>query len=327
MMKAGSSLGFGTPTVLRAGRFADIGNLRLCRSTDPLRDHRYHHRYRNSTRTKIVTASADGDRTILVFGGGSTLGTEVVTRFFADGWRVVTLDYYDASVECGGVNGCEIPLDDDNELPISLALPAGAPARTQASVALNCVRSVMQKGKVDVILNATLGYTVDGGNVFDAWEYMQKTSVESSLIAYTLAKEFLAEDGMLALLGSVAGLSITRASGLLGFACAKAATHQMVHQLAISDDIPKGASIVGLVPEVLDTPLHRSMNNDTAGENWTPCNVVAQKLLAWAESRESRPPSGALVSINTSMPLNDDEGKQHRFRLIEETSFVQPAQL
>lgn len=271
-------------------------------------------------------------RTILVFGGGSTLGADVVARFSDGGWRVVTLDYYDASVECGGVNGCALPAAD----VMSLALPAGAPARTQARVAAGCVASALgEGGRVDVVLNATLGFTAaglgDGDALFDAWEYMQRTSVESSLVAATLAARFLAPEGMLALLGSVAALANTRAPRLLGFGCAKAAVHHMVHLLAVSDDLPEGASVVGLVPEVLDTPLHRSMNSGHTDANWTPCDVVARKLFDWAETPARRPPNGALVAINTTQPddeaLEDNAEPEHRFRLIEEASFVQSAQL
>lgn len=275
--------------------------------------------------TVTACAGKPGDRsTILVFGGGSTLGTEVVNRFSMGGWRVVTLDYYDASVECGGVNGCALPEPDTNA-PVSLALPAGAPARTQASVATRCVESALCGTNVDFVVNATLGYAPDGDNVFDAWEYMQRTSVESSLIAVALARRFLSNKGMLALLGSVAALPTTKAPALMGFACAKAAVHQMVHQLAMSQYHQH--STVALVPEVLDTPLHRAMNGGQSDINWTPCEVVASKLLAWAEDIDARPPSGSLVSISTTN--NDDVNMkaQHRFRIIEEASFVRSAQL
>eukprot|EP00171_Calliarthron_tuberculosum_P019643 IDg19643t1 len=174
--------------------------------------------------TRVWMGAGGEKQTILVFGGGSTLGADVVARFSDGGWRVVTLDYYDASVECGGVNGCVLPAED----VMSLALPAGAPSRTQARVAAGCVASALgENGRVDIVLNATLGFTAaglgDGDALFDAWEYMQRTSVESSLVAATLAARFLAPDGMLALLGSVAALANTRAPRLLGFGCAKAA--------------------------------------------------------------------------------------------------------
>lgn len=276
-------------------------------------------------------ASDESKRTILVFGGGSTLGTDVVARFSMGGWRVVTLDYYDASVECGGVNGCLIPSADT----MNLALPAGAPARTQARVATRCLEGALGTDvRVDVVLNATLGYTAggvgDADALFDAWEYMQRTSVESSLVAAHLATRFLAPNGLLALVGSVAALANTRAPRLLGFGCAKAAVHQMVHLLAASDELPEEASVVALVPEVLDTPLHRSMNNGQSDGNWTPCDVVARKLFEWAETPALRPPNGALVAINTSVRderVEHDTQPEHRFRLIEEASFVQSAQL
>lgn len=84
--------------------------------------------------------------------------------------------------------------------------------------------------------------------------------------------------------------------------------------------------MIGLVPEVIDTPLHRAMNNGEAGANWTPCDVVAEKLLFWANNPDVRPPNASLVAIATSAG-EEAESMEHRFRLIQESSFVQSAQL
>lgn len=270
-------------------------------------------------------------KSILVFGGGSTLGKEVVAQFVEANWRVFTLDYYDASVECGGVNGCALPTH--SSAPVSLALPAGAPARTQVDVARKCLASSCAD-KFDVVLNATLGFTPAGLNdddLFDSTEYMYRTSVESSLVTAKLASSFMAEGGLLTLIGSVAALPSTHAPNMLGFGAAKASVHQMVRLLAgsVGADLPAKSSVVAVVPEVLDTPLHRSMNGGATGENWTPCSVVASKLLEWAQNMESRPPNAALISVATSMEDTSvsPEEKEHMFRLIKDSSFVQPAQL
>lgn len=145
--------------------------------------------------------------------------------------------------------------------------------------------------------------------MFDAWEYMQRTQVESSLVKATLAAKYLATSGMLALMGSVAAIATTRAPRLLGYACAKAAVHQPVHQLAAGLCKDKNAHVLRLVPEVLDTPVHRAMSGDNSGTcevNWTPCDAVAEKLLVWAERGEERPKSGSLVSVTTQ--VHDDDG-------------------
>lgn len=271
-------------------------------------------------------------KSVLVFGGGSTLGKEVVSQFSEAGWRVYTLDYYDASVECGGVNGCALPRD--SYTPVSLALPAAAPARIQAEIAKKCLESSCAE-KFDVVLNATLGFTTAGlndSNLFETMEYMYRTSVESSLVTAKLASGFMAEGGLLLFVGSVAALPGTHAPSMLGFGASKASVHQMVRLLAgsVGNDLPQGSSVAAIVPEVLDTPLHRSMNSGEAGANWTPCDVVATKLLEWAQNAEARPPNASLVSIATSL---DDQtetetgGREHRFRLIRDSSFVQKAQL
>lgn len=291
--------------------------------------------YRQPRRASIPSvkmSNASRGKSILVFGGGSTLGKEVVTQFIAADWRVFTLDFYDASIECGGVNGCALPLN--AHVPISLALPVGAPARIQVEIASKCLSSACAD-KFDVVLNATLGYTSAGigdDDLFETAEYMYRTSVESSLVTAKLARSFMAPGGLLTLIGSVAALPATTAPHMLGFGAAKASVHQMVRLLAgsVGTDLPSESSVVAIVPEVLDTPLHRSMNGGETGENWTPCDVVASKLLQWATTPETRPPNASFISIATSRDgerLTDEEDAEHMFRLIQDSSFVERAQL
>lgn len=289
---------------------------------------------RHATFVAQVGGRPDDKQSILVFGGGSSLGKEVVAQFSDANWRVFTLDYYDASIECGGVNGCALPRD--STIPISLALPAGAPARVQADIASKCLSSSCAD-KFDVVLNATLGFTAAGlkeDNLFETMEYMYRTSVESSLVTARLASSFMAEGGMLSLIGSVAALPGTIAPKMLGFGAAKASVHQIVRLLAgsVGTDLPANSSVVAIVPEVLDTPLHRSMNNGETGENWTPCEVVASKLLDWAQNVDSRPPNASLISVSTSKgaavgapPESTEDEMHHMFRLIQDSSYVQRA--
>lgn len=262
---------------------------------------------------------------VLIFGGGSVLGIEMQRRFSIAGWRCVTLDFYDQSVPCGGVNGCALPKD--GKSPISLALPSGAPPRMQVKVATECLNAAGVQ-KFDAMLDATLGYVTGGigeDDIFDSIEYMYRTSVESALVAAKLSSKFLSKGGMLAMLGSVAALSPQPKA--LGFGIAKAAVHQIVRSLAMSvgDELPDDAVVVAIVPEVLDTPLHRSMNGGRVGGHWTPCDAVAEKLLHWATDPESRPPNSSLVSVSTS--ANSSSIPEHTFRLIQNPSFVQSARL
>lgn len=296
---------------------------------------------RNNTASHSVVVSLfskeanASKKSILIFGGGSTLGKEVVATFSDANWRVYTLDFYDASVECGGVNGCALPLE--SHVPISLALPAAAPARVQVDVASKCLLSSCAE-KFDVVLNATLGFTAAGlndENLFETMDYMYRTSVESSLVTARLASTFMREGGLFLLIGSVAALPETNAPKMLGFGSAKASVHQMVRLLSASvgSDLPNGSSVVAIVPEVLDTPLHRSMNDGHSAENWTPCDVVASKLLEWAQYHDKRPPNGALVSISTSANGSrsgrdsSGNGTTHKFRLIRDSTYVQSTAL
>jgi dihydropteridine reductase len=193
----------------------------------------------------------------------------------------------------------------------------------QVRIAEDCLRSA-GVSKFDVMVNATLGFVASGisdPDFFDSVSYMYKTSVESTLVTARLATTFLSPGGLLAMLGSVAALSPQ--PKMLGFSASKAAVHQMVRSLAVAvgDELPAGSAVVALVPEVLDTPLHRSMNQGRAGPNWTPCDAVASKLLHWATEPASRPPNASLVSVSTSQGQNS--ALEHQFRLIQNPSFVQ----
>lgn len=295
---------------------------------------RRYHRPAGNRRAAAFTMLGRPDdlKSILVFGGGSTLGAEVVEHFTATKkWRVYTLDFYDASVECGGVNGCALPLDDGSHVPISLALPAGAPAAIQVEIANKCLSSSCAD-TFDVVLNATLGFSpaaLSDPMLFDSCEYMYRTSVESSLVTAKLASQFMSPNGMLALIGSVAALPGTSARTLLGYGAAKASVHQIVRLLAgtVGTDLPDGSSVIAIVPEVLDTPLHRSMNDGEGEKNWTPCDVVASKLLEWSDDESKRPPNGCLISVATSSVDTPSYHSEHKFRMIQDNSFVQPSPL
>lgn len=309
--------------------------LQTCNSTKQSTQHPLA-RSPQSARFTCLLKSSKKKKSALVFGGGSTLGKEVSDKFIDADWKVYTLDFYDASIECGGVNGCALPIY--SNVPVGLALPVGAPARTQVEIAEKCLQSSCAE-KFDFVLNATLGFTPAGlndNNIFETTEYMYRTSVESSLVTAKLASSFMAEGGLLSLIGSVAALPVTDASRMLGFGAAKASVHQMVRMLAssVGTDLPKNSSVVAIVPEVLDTPLHRSMNDGESRENWTPCEVVAEKLLEWAQNSQSRPPNSSLISVSTSKGASAQNGShssevdsEHIFRLIQDSSYLQKAAL
>lgn len=71
--------------------------------------------------------------------------------------------------------------------------------------------------------------------------------------------------------------------------------------------------------------LHRDINGGKAESNWTPPEIVAGKLLQWAERKAEPPENGSLIAV-TSEDVEISEGKtvrRHLFRLIETPSFIQ----
>ena len=82
-----------------------------------------------------------------------------------------------------------------------------------------------------------------------------------------------------------------------GYAMSKAATHNLALQLAERKEIPKTATVVTILPQILDTPENREMMKDADQSGWQPPEKVAELVRGWAEG-ENRPENGSFAQLN-----------------------------
>ncbi|KAJ8901952.1 hypothetical protein NDN08_004154 [Rhodosorus marinus] len=179
----------------------------------------------------------------------------------------------------------------------------------------------------DVMFNTTIGFTAEGlgsDELFESVDFMMHTNVDASLVTAKLACQFIKPGGLLFFLGSVAAFSQTHT---IGYSIAKAALHQIVRTVALSvgTELPEGVRVIGIVPVVLDTTIHRNMNNGKAEPDWTPPSIITSKLLSWAEGHSEVPENGSLVAVTSAdVQINPEKtARQHLFRYIETPSFIQ----
>ncbi|RKP07991.1 dihydropteridine reductase-like protein [Thamnocephalis sphaerospora] len=220
---------------------------------------------------------------VIVYGGAGALGDALVRYFKTKGWSTVSVD-----VRANG----------EADQNIEVSVDTGLAQQTEQVEA--AVRGVLSGSKVDAVLCVAGGWA--GGNVSSATglanaELMWKQSVNSSLIAAHVASKHLKDNGLLVFTGALAAKSGT--AGMIGYGTAKAAVHHLTTSLADPNSgLPTGARVAAILPITLDTPGNRAGSPNADYSSWTPLDVVAEKLYAWATEAESFN-NGALISIIT----------------------------
>lgn len=217
-------------------------------------------------------------KTILVYGGAGQLGRVVLGVFREAGFRTCSVDFRDAPSDVNYLLKSEGSLS-DQVIDISKRMDS-------------------DKLKFDVVICAAGGWaggSIKSAEVFKSVEQMWNMCVQSALSCSHLASQLLVESGFLVLTGAKAALGPT--PGMIGYGIAKAATHHLVKSLA-SGGLPEKATVAAILPVTLDTETNRKGMPNADFSTWTPLDVVAKKLLAWANG-EDKPSNGALVSVVT----------------------------
>jgi NAD(P)-dependent dehydrogenase (short-subunit alcohol dehydrogenase family) len=263
---------------------------------------------------KSSSQSVVGEPSVFCYGGASAFGVEITRRFTEGGNGVVSVDSAQGSSECTE----------------SVCFPPGATCKAQVDIAVRTLeKSGLANHRFGLMVNASLGWTTGGimdDNLFDSVDFMHRSNVESSLVLAKLATRFLAPGGMLVFMGSAVALTPT--PDMIAYSLAKAAIHQLVMDLSqeVGRALPRDSSVIGFVPVVLDTPFHRAENNGVAGDDWTPCDVIAEKLWEWStQVSKKRPKNGSLISVTTHTVESERGWREQRtlFRTIKTDNFVQ----
>lgn len=83
---------------------------------------------------------------------------------------------------------------------------------------------------------------------------------------------------------------------------------QIIKSLAAENGgLPKGSSVVGIAPIILDTATNRRDMPTANFDNWTPLGTVAAMIADWAEGRQ-RPATGKMLKIITKSKVTITDG-------------------
>lgn len=221
---------------------------------------------------------------IIVYGGRGALGDCLVRYFKGKNFKVTSID-----------------LKENEEADVNIILPQTDDVSQQGQLISEKLRSSLSGQTVEAILNVAGGWA--GGNAADKnflknSDLMFKQSVSSSLIAASLASEFLKENGLLTLAGAAAALEAT--PGMIGYGAAKAATIHIGRSLAGENSgLPKDASVLTIAPIMLDTPMNRKWMPKSDTSTWTPLEFIAETFDKWIDEPSSRPQNGSVVKLTT----------------------------
>ena len=87
-------------------------------------------------------------------------------------------------------------------------------------------------------------------------------------------------------------------ASMAAYGLAKAATHQLVQSLSQSLESP-AQTVVGLLPNTINTEANRVAMPGICTSTWTPVDVIAQEIVGWTIDGPSRPVNGTFQSIVT----------------------------
>jgi NAD(P)-dependent dehydrogenase (short-subunit alcohol dehydrogenase family) len=225
------------------------------------------------------------DRTALITGGTGGLGTAVVERFLADGWRVVVP--WIAEKEVG-----RLPARDGLEL---VRADLFDPASVESAVEV----AAGQAG-------APLGALVNLVGGFSAPGRVHETPIEDfeNQFRLNLRPAYLCAQACLPHLIAAGGGAIvcvsTRAavrpfSGAAGYVSSKRAVIAFVEALAVEyrDDAVRANAVL---PSVIDTPGNRASQPEADMSKWVPPEQIAG-VIAFLCSDDAKPTSGAAVPV------------------------------
>jgi NAD(P)-dependent dehydrogenase (short-subunit alcohol dehydrogenase family) len=224
-------------------------------------------------------------RTALVTGGTGGLGTAVVGRLLADGWRVVAP--WVAEHELERVErraGLELVHADlfDPEAVRAVAATAGEDPEAPLGAVVNLVGGYASGGRVDE-------------TAIEEFEAQFRLNLRPTYLVTQAALPHLlaAGGGGIVCVGTRAALRPF--SGAAGYIASKAAVIAFASALAVEyrDD---GVRANAILPSVIDTPGNRASMPDADFERWVKPTEIAG-VIAFLLSDDSAPISGAAVPV------------------------------
>ena len=225
------------------------------------------------------------DRTALVTGGTGGLGTAVVARLLADGWRVVVPWVAEGELErVERAPGLEL-VQADLFAPEAVGSVVSAAAGDSSAPLLG-------------VVNLVGGYAA-GGRVHETpieeFEAQFRVNLRPTYLVTRAALPHLlaAGEGSIVCVGTRAALRPF--PGAAGYVSSKAAVIAFAQALAVEyrDDQVRANAIL---PSVIDTPGNRASMPNADFERWVKPNEIAA-VIAFLLSDDSAPTSGAAVPV------------------------------
>jgi len=222
---------------------------------------------------------------VVIYGGKGALGSVVTKTFKTKNYWVCSID----GTACDSADA-NVIVDFEN----------GIEGQHEAIVA--DLEGKLNGEKVDAVICVAGGWAGGNANNKDFiknTDLMCKQSVWTSVIAASLSAKFLKEGGLCALTGAKAGLEPT--PGMIGYGMMKASVHHLVTSLAApKSGMPKGSTVLAILPVTLDTPMNRKWMPKADTSTWTPLEYVADEFSNWTSDAAARPKNGSLVQLITT---------------------------
>jgi len=223
-------------------------------------------------------------RTALVVGGGGSLGRSLVKALRNAGVASISLD----------LPGAGNRLADE-----VLSYDA---ARDWKEELGRLRRELHEAAPTGLDLVAHAAGTWAGGSIseidsLDSISSMSFINLRSAINASYLGVHLLRPGALMMLTGAAAALEPT--PGMIGYGLSKAATHHLIRSVAADPSLAPGCTVVGVLPDVLDTEGNRAAMPDADFSAWTNPDAVGDRVVRWMGDKTLRPESGSLVKVHT----------------------------
>ncbi|KAJ2157981.1 hypothetical protein GGF46_004118 [Coemansia sp. RSA 552] len=223
---------------------------------------------------------------VIVYGGSGALGAAIVRTFKRQAWHVICIDLR--------------PNPDADDI-ITVG-PSTSDLSEHGAAIANDVEAVARGAPVDAVLCVAGGWQGGSAKSKSFLKNAQLSidqSVNSSLVAASIAAHHLRPGGLLAFTGAIPALE-GGTPGMVGYGLAKAAVHHLVTSLAMPKSGIEDPCVIGILPETLDTPANRQSMPNADHSRWTPLKDMADILFQWAAGQASQPcQNGRLYKIIT----------------------------
>lgn len=225
------------------------------------------------------------ERSVLITGGTGGLGTAVVARFLADGWRVVVPWVAEKEL-------AHLPARDGLEL---VEADLFEPASVARAVELAAGDS---DAPLRAMVNLVGGFSAPGRvheTPIEEFETQFRLNLRPAYLCAQACLPHLIDAGGGAIVCVSSRAAIRPFSGAAGYIASKRAVIAFVEALAVEyrDD---GVRANAVLPSVIDTPGNRASQPDADTSKWVPPEQIAG-VIAFLCSDDAAPTSGAAVPV------------------------------